>query len=1263
MRARSVAWLAIVSALLLLVVPGVSADLEAPTMTEEPTLDGDIGVSEWSGAERYNFSAPRSGTSSVWLGYLDGEDKLAIAVSLSDDTDVDEDNVTVRIAPREVSDGDAVDTGDRKVEIDRDEGWTYWGGTSDGNWSSRDSGSSTGTSDNGELEFELKNLASSWRVEGLVEIGAFDAGDEIWMSVSQSDVKTDGGDAKTSSKGSSNDELPAKWSKTVLPGIPAPVSVEIRPRPVEAAVGADVVVDIPSDADGGRLSVEVNRPGSSGFKSLDSVGKPNAGENVFSFLPEKTGDHRIRAVWEGDGEYANETTDAIKLDVKRPSPAGPTVLATGALRVAFPLEAAGSPATWQYTNTHVEATDGSQVLELERLDSKDTCRDEDWVGIANTDQGSVELEFEPAVDRAALALTSPEGSFSAKWKVYSPDGSLLDEASESGSCSDPALASLSDVSGDVKRIEISYSGKDVREVVDVLFPVPKSDTEPALVLGSDPSPIHAGGPTTIQASTGYPYKLTSAEVDVTAGGEAVASRRCTVDPAQVWIDCPVNATVPEGASSVQVAVSSTDETGESFETSGSIVRSADAAPPKPHLSTRPLTVPSDTVVNIQAEGEDASGVRSIQLQTLSDDGEVTANQTCRPTEAPARLTCTLSLRVDEGHNTRMQATFTDGADNTRTIGPKPIPIQASDDDGDGLPNDLELEIGTEPGQSDTDGDGLNDGWEVVGVDRNGDGRAELDLASLGANPRVRDLFVEVDWARTPAASHEPAFEALQLVRNVLASRGIHVHFDIQAEGGPFDPARYDHGHAVHRNEMDTARAGIFYHLIASEEGGPAAGQGNAIYLPTPAEDDQDPGVTGARLLHELGHHLGLGHGGGGEADGKQVEYIEDHKPNYLSVMNNAYAWGVPVGTSSGTVLAPSLAGLALSDLDETNLTEPEGIRFDEDDLQDAFRAGPTPFFSSGDATRLQLRYTCPSQGPVRWASIPGPVDWNCNGATGDTDVSADINRGGANSGNSTLVSRTDWDALNFRGPPCPHFALALTDAEDQPANLSGHEAAFQGLGLAPCPLHESPTTQLDGSDSSHPDVPLPPGSVERPNGLDDDGDGTTDEGFADDDQDGIVNVIDGCPTQRDSTQTDRNRDSIGDRCQAPPSRVDSLQVQADGSRATLEWLAVQGAWGYNVYKVSGDVTHMGDFPTTNEPTFSDGGASTGDTYLVAAVDALAREGPVQEVTFTGETTGGGTGDEDQPNGNESGEKSVPGVGTLVAASTAAGAAWLRRRRG
>jgi hypothetical protein len=114
-----------------------------------------------------------------------------------------------------------------------------------------------------------------------------------------------------------------------------------------------------------------------------------------------------------------------------------------------------------------------------------------------------------------------------------------------------------------------------------------------------------------------------------------------------------------------------------------------------------------------------------------------------------------------------------------------------DSDNDGLGNELEVQLGTCASKTgsvagancneladarDTDGDGLQDGWEVLGKDYsyqegNTTVRGHLTLPNWGSNPRHKDIFFEVDFRRVDfleninnAAAHMPAEAARNLAR-------------------------------------------------------------------------------------------------------------------------------------------------------------------------------------------------------------------------------------------------------------------------------------------------------------------------------------------------------------------------------------------------------------------------------------------------------------------------------------------------------------------
>jgi streptogramin lyase len=126
-------------------------------------------------------------------------------------------------------------------------------------------------------------------------------------------------------------------------------------------------------------------------------------------------------------------------------------------------------------------------------------------------------------------------------------------------------------------------------------------------------------------------------------------------------------------------------------------------------------------------------------------------------------------------------------------------------------------------------------------------------------------------------------------------------------------------------------------------------------------------IVAALFMHELGHNLGLCHGGP-NLDGTDPTFCigENYKPNYISVMNYFFEFGIPVAATPGST---TIAGwrvdysdVALPDLNQSCLNETAG-------LQDT--AHPTD---------ISRQYG----GPSPLVPALGPVDWNSDGNTTDT---------------------------------------------------------------------------------------------------------------------------------------------------------------------------------------------------------------------------------------------------------------------------------------
>jgi hypothetical protein len=191
----------------------------------------------------------------------------------------------------------------------------------------------------------------------------------------------------------------------------------------------------------------------------------------------------------------------------------------------------------------------------------------------------------------------------------------------------------------------------------------------------------------------------------------------------------------------------------------------------------------------------------------------------------------------------------------------------------------------------------------------------------------------------------------------------------------------------------------------------------------PGSPDLQAGV----FMHELGHNLGLQHGG---SNG------DNFLPTYLSIMNYSFVPGVKLVDSDAWLLdysrvgSPSKPGVdgVVADLQEGDLLEPAGL-------------GPT-----GEAARYTSMYRCASKvdprnnpgGFVRIEDLAEPIDWNCNDTIDASEIKADIN--GDQSSGSPMEGHTDWPNLFYYGGSIGQGRYEtppeeIVPSEPMPANL------------------------------------------------------------------------------------------------------------------------------------------------------------------------------------------------------------------------------------
>jgi hypothetical protein len=166
-------------------------------------------------------------------------------------------------------------------------------------------------------------------------------------------------------------------------------------------------------------------------------------------------------------------------------------------------------------------------------------------------------------------------------------------------------------------------------------------------------------------------------------------------------------------------------------------------------------------------------------------------------------------------------------------------------------------------------------------------------------------------------------------------------------------------------------------------------------------------------MHELGHNLGLRHGGPAlllASPGSSPPGVEiNHKPNYLSVMNHSFQrYGLikrsaPSGPFEEGHIDYSRS--ALQNLNEASLNESDGL-----DGLDASEFGTRRYCTFNDS------WVAVTGARGALVSAASNVDWNCNGSNTQTNLPYDVTGTvSAPSSGETLPSYDDWANLQLAG--------------------------------------------------------------------------------------------------------------------------------------------------------------------------------------------------------------------------------------------------------
>ncbi|MFK7844872.1 MAG: NosD domain-containing protein [Rhodothermales bacterium] len=480
------------------------------------------------------------------------------------------------------------------------------------------------------------------------------------------------------------------------------------------------------------------------------------------------------------------------------------------------------------------------------------------------------------------------------------------------------------------------------------------------------------------------------------------------------------------------------------------------------------------------------------------------------------------------------ATATDEDGSTSEFSPV-----CTDPDGDGNP--------------DSDGDALCDMWEIDGLDYDMDGLIDLQFSgTTAANPRKKDIYVEVDWMETSGNgmhSHEPLQSSLDQVvaafakspvQNPDGSKGVRLHFLKDGHMPEVTPVR------MHTGSVEVAPAGTFDDLKYGKQGTPCGGGEGGGNFGTMEDraSERCPAILGARRLTT--RYLIFGHD---HAHSPGSSGVAELPGNDFMVTIGSWGragilatGGQTEGTTAAFVKAKASveAGTIMHEMGHTLNLKHGGV--DHNNCK--------PNYISVMNYALQFPYMIPNR-PLNYSSKALPeldearLNEN-NGLSGKMEEYLLFNTSGTagmkgqilryTRGNASSIDWNDDNAfMEMQAADIDYIpdagcewqpALKKLKSHDDWSNLVYNFRATNGFG--------------DGSQRSE------PASIEAENAPEITMEAAMNFDF---DGDGLVNALDNCAVIANEDQADLDQDGIGDVCEMGQA---DLSIVAENRNRTAD---------------------------------------------------------------------------------------------------------------